>query len=121
MISSLVVLQSLLQETKQASLIRIIGSFIGAIIAGLLCELFGYGYWQLFLVIFLSIYVVNVFLGEKAARLSSATSGVIVIIGLMNPEQAPWFNSLMRFLESALSVGIVLLMVTLSAKIKLRK
>ncbi len=121
MISALVVLQSLLQDTKQASFIRIIGSFIGAIIAALICEIFGYGYWQLFLVIFLSIYVVNVFLEEKAARLSSATAGVIVIIGLMHPEQAPWLNSLMRFLESTLGVGIALFMVMMSAKIKLRK
>jgi len=120
MISSLVVLQSLLKETQQAGAIRIAGSFIGALISGVVCEIWGYGYWQLAVVIFVSIYLMSVLSKEKAARLSSITAGVIVIVGIMHPDEAAWLNALARFMESLLGVSIAIAIVLLAERLGLR-
>jgi len=121
MISSLVVLQSLLQETKQAAVIRIVGSFLGALITAIVCGFWGYGYWQLLLVIFISIYLMNILSREQAARLSSTTAGVIVVIGIMHPDAPAWANSLARFVESLMGVSMAVFVVMVSERLGLRQ
>ncbi len=121
MVSSLVVLQSLLKEAVKAGSIRIVGSFVGALISGVVCELWGYGYWQLLTAIFVSIYLMHIFSEEKAYRLSSATAGVIVVIGLMHPSEKAWLNALSRFMESVLGVSVAIVIVTFSERLGLRK
>ncbi len=116
MVSALVVLQALAKESQEAAMIRVVGSFFGALISGIVCSVWGYGYWQLFVVIFISIYLMSVVLDERAVRLSSITGAVIVIIGIMKPEQTAWLNAMARFLESVLGVSIALVIVLLSRR-----
>jgi len=120
LISALVVLQSLFQQARQIGLIRITGSFIGALISGVVCQIWGYGYWQLLVVIFISIYLMDLLSEEKAARLSSATAGVIVVIGMMHPNEAAWFNALARFVESLMGVSVAMIILLLAERLGLR-
>ncbi len=119
-ISALVVLQSFFQATKRAGFERILGSCMGAVSSGFICQNFGYGYGQLLASIFIVVYIMNLLNAEPATRLGSTTAAVIVINGLMHPAEQAWLNAFMRFIEGILGVSIAFIIVMLGEKLGFR-
>ena len=119
-ISALVVLQSFLKEAKKAAAARIFGSFIGAVVSTVICKWWGYGYWQLIFSIMVSVYLMSLLGASNATRLGSTTAAVIVISGILHPEETAWLNALIRFLESVLGVSLAFIAVMLGEKLGIR-
>lgn len=110
-ISGLVVLQSTIRETLKSSLLRSIGTFIGALIAGLYLTLFGFSMVGMALCAGLTLaicYLVDIF---EYARLAAATVVIIAALSQSSPGVPPLLNAFLRFVESSIGVGVCILSV----------
>lgn len=110
-ISGLVVLQSTIRETVRFSLLRTIGTFIGASICGLYLTLFGYSLLGTALCAGLTLsicFLLDIF---EYARLAAATVVIIAAVNVQAPEVPPFLNAFLRFSESTIGVGVGMLCV----------
>lgn len=121
-ISGLVVLQSTIHETLKSSLLRMIGTLIGALICALYLWLFGFSIPGMALCAGLTLsicYLLDIF---EYARLAAATVVVIAIVSNRSPEISPFLNSFLRFSEATIGVGICIVCVyTLRKLLQLRE
>jgi uncharacterized membrane protein YccC len=116
-ISGLVVLQSTIHETLKSSLLRIIGTFIGALICALYLWLFGFSVLGMALCAGLTLavcYLLDIF---EYARLAAATVVVIAIVSSRSPEISPFLNSFLRFAEASIGVGVCIVCVYVLRKL----
>ena len=110
-ISGLVVLQSTIRETLKSSLLRSIGTFIGALVAASWLTLFGYSLAGMAVCAGLTLaicYLVDIF---EYARLAAATVIIIAALNQGAPEVPPFLNAFLRFSESSIGVGVCILSV----------
>ncbi|MGA9853652.1 MAG: FUSC family protein [Gammaproteobacteria bacterium] len=110
-ISGLVVLQSTIHETLKSSLLRMIGTFIGALICALYLWSFGFSILGMALCAGLTLsvcYLLDIF---EYARLAAATVVVIAVVSSRSPEISPFLNSFLRFSEAAIGVGVCIVCV----------
>ena len=110
-ISGLVVLQSTIRETLKSSLLRSIGTFIGALVAASWLSLFGFSLIGMALCAGLTLaicYLVDIF---EYARLAAATVIIIAALGQSSPDMPPFLNAFLRFSESSIGVGVCILSV----------
>ena len=121
MISALVVLQSFINDTLQASKDRIIGTLVASVVSVLACLVFDYGYLAIFFSIALSAYAMNLMKMEDGVRIATATAAVITGYGFIKPHDSPLLNASMRSLDTLIGVGISLAVVYLSYKLKVRQ
>lgn len=121
MISSLVVLQSFVSETLDASKSRISGTVIASIISALSCLIFGYGYIAIFLSISLSLLIMKFFNFSEGVRIATATAAVITGYGFIKPEYSPILNATMRSIDTLIGVGISITVVYVSYLLHFRK
>lgn len=104
--SSIIVMQSNVQETISASLIRLVGTAIGAVIGGIFLQLYGVHVW-VFGIAVLIVVLICIFLNLKQSyRLAAVTVAIIVLV---NHTESPWMTAFHRFLEVSLGVVVALL------------
>ncbi len=108
-ISTILVIQATNQEAFSAAWLRILGSLIGAILAGILVGAFSYHLWVFSVGIFISVIICALAKLNNAMRLSCITFAIILVIGELTPQMNPWLNSAGRFLESLVGVIIALI------------
>lgn len=105
-ISGLVVLQSTIRETLKSSLLRTIGTCIGAGICAVYLELFGYSLPGMALCAGLTLaicYMLDIF---EYARLAAATVVIIAVANEQSPGISPFLDAFLRFSESTIGVGV---------------
>lgn len=110
-ISGLVVLQSTIRETLKSSLLRSIGTFIGALVAATWLALFGFSLIGMALCAGLTLaicYVLDIF---EYARLAAATVVIIAALSRSAPDVPPFLNAFLRFVESSIGVGVCIMSV----------
>jgi uncharacterized membrane protein YgaE (UPF0421/DUF939 family) len=110
-ISGLVVLQNTIHETLRSSLLRIIGTFIGALICAIYLWQFGFSILGMALCAGLTLsicYMLDIF---EYARLAAATVVVIAVVSSRSPEISPFLNSFLRFAEAVIGVGVCIICV----------
>ena len=110
-ISGLVVLQSTIRETLKSSLLRTIGTLIGALLAGLYLSIFGFSVLGMALCAGLTLsicYLLDIF---EYARLAAATVVIIAALDQSAPQVPPFLNAFLRFSESSIGVGVCILSV----------
>ncbi|HLW74989.1 MAG TPA: FUSC family protein [Gammaproteobacteria bacterium] len=110
-ISGLVVLQSTIRETIKSSLLRTIGTFIGALICAVYLSLFGFSLVGMALCAGLTLavcYLLDIF---EYARLAAATVVIIAALSQTSPGVSPFLNAFLRFSESTIGVGVCILSV----------
>ena len=110
-ISGLVVLQSTIRETLKSSLLRTIGTFIGALICAVYLSLFGFSLIGMALCAGLTLavcYLLDIF---EYARLAAATVVIIAALSQTSPGVPPFLNAFLRFSESTIGVGVCILSV----------
>ena len=110
-ISGLVVLQSTIRETLQSSLLRTIGTFIGALVCALYLSLFGFSLLGMALCTGLTLsicYLLDIF---EYARLAAVTVIIIAAIDQTTHGVSPFMNAFLRFSESTIGVGVCILSV----------
>jgi uncharacterized membrane protein YgaE (UPF0421/DUF939 family) len=110
-ISGLVVLQSTIRETLKSSLLRTIGTIIGALVAACYLQLFGFSVAGMAVCAGLTLaicYLVDIF---EYARLAAATVVIIAALDQSAPGVPPFLNAFLRFSESTIGVGVCILSV----------
>lgn len=104
--SSIIVMQSNVQETISASFNRLIGTAIGAIIGGIFLDLYGVHVW-VFGVAVMIVVLICIFLNLKQSyRLAGVTVAIILLVSHV---ESPWMTAFHRFLEVSLGVVVALL------------
>jgi len=110
-ISGLVVLQITIRETVRSSLLRTIGTFIGALLAAIYLSLFGFSVLGMALCAGLTLavcYLLDIF---EYARLAAATVVIISALDQSHVGGSPFLNAFLRFTESTIGVGVCILSV----------
>lgn len=103
-ISGIVVIQNTRKLTDHMAVVRLIGSLIGAAIAGLFLMIFPVSIFLCIPIIFLTSLICKFIHFEEGLRLAGLTAAVIVAVSLMEPQLPPFWNALSRFLESLIGV-----------------
>lgn len=110
-ISGLVVLQSTISETLKASLLRTIGTAIGALICALYLSLFGFSLLGMAFcagLVLAVCFMLDIF---EYARLAAATVVVISVVSGESPGISPFLNAFLRFSEATIGVGVCIVCV----------
>ena len=110
-ISGLVVLQSTIRETLKSSLLRTIGTAIGALICALYLLLFGFSLLGMAFCAGLTLavcYMLDIF---EYARLAAATVVIIAVVSQGSPDISPFMDAFLRFSEATIGVGVCILCV----------
>ena len=110
-ISGLVVLQSTIRETLKSSLLRTVGTLIGASLAAAFLWLFGFSILGMALCTGLTLaicYLLDIF---EYARLAAATVVIISALDQSGAGGTPLLNAFLRFSESTIGVGICIISV----------
>lgn len=115
-ISALIVMQVMMREALEAALLRIVGSLVGAVVAWGFASWLGYTVLALLCCVFFAVLLTWVCRVAEAFRLASLTAVIIIVVGMISPDLPVWQNSLSRFVESALGVGIAIILVLVFSK-----
>lgn len=112
-ISGLVVLQATTRDTWKSAGLRVLGTFIGAVVSGLYLSFLLFNPVGLALSIGVTIVLCQLLKVPSHGRLAAITVAVIMVISTMNPTLNPVMNAALRFSEScigsAAAVAVVLM------------
>ncbi len=109
-VSSLVVLQADVKTSVRMGWLRILGTFIGVLIAYLYLVIFPFNIWGMALSVFL-LSLLCMWVGiPDDGRIATMTLVMILIISEMSPELPPLTNGMLRFCEATIGslIGIAL-------------
>src|SRR3974377_1139139 len=102
LISGIVVLQATRRETWASAWLRVLGTFIGAIISSIYLSFLPFNPLGMALTVGVTVLLCQ-FIGiPDHARLAALTVAVIMLISSLHPEYHPLLNALLRFMESAI-------------------
>jgi len=107
-VSSLVVLQADVKTSVKSGWLRILGTFIGVIIAYVYLVFFSFNIWGMALSVFL-LSLLCMWVGiPDDGRIATMTLVMILIISEMSPELPPLTNGMLRFCEATIGslIGI---------------
>lgn len=117
--SAIVVLQ---EENVRNSILkgwlRVLGTFIGAVIAYLYLLMFPFTIAGLVITVFILEIICMLLNIPDNGKMATITLIVILIISRRFPDLAPWINGLLRFAEAAIGAAIGILMVWLLSQLK---
>lgn len=109
MISGIVVLQATRRETWSSASLRVLGTFIGAVISALYLGVLPFSPWGMALSILATVILCQLFRIPDHARLAAITVAVIMVISSLHPDLNPLQNSALRFSESFLGTAMAVL------------
>lgn len=105
-IASVVALQADLKTSIKQGWLRVLGTFIGAVIATLYLLLFPFSIAGLIATVFVLEIVCMMFSIPDNGKMATIALIVIMLISQKNPTIPPIVNSSLRFLETAVGVAI---------------
>lgn len=105
-IASIVALQSDVQTSIKQGWLRVLGTFIGAVIATVYLLIFPFSVAGLIVTVFLLEIVCMMLSIPDNGKMATIALIVIMLISQKNPDIPPIVNSSLRFLETAVGVGI---------------
>jgi len=112
LISGLVVLQATTRDTWKSAGLRVLGTFIGAVVSGTYLSFLPFGPAGMAISLGVTIVLCQLLNVPEHGRLAVITVAVIMVISHMNPTLNPIVNAVLRFSEacigSAAAVAIVL-------------
>jgi len=113
LISGLVVLQATTRDTWKSAGLRILGTFIGAVVSGTYLSFLPFGPAGMAVSLGVTIVLCQILNVPEHGRLAVITVAVVMVVSHMNPTLNPIMNAVLRFSEacfgSATAVAIVLL------------
>lgn len=116
MVSAIVVLQATTRDTWKSAVLRILGTLIGATVAGFYLCFFFFNVVGMAISVGLTVLLCQMVEVPDHGRLAAITVALIMVISSGNPELSPLANSALRFIESAIGAGIAVLAVLLWPK-----
>lgn len=110
--SAIVVLQEKdLKNSLHNGWLRVLGTFIGALIAWVYLLLYPFTILGMIVAIFFQEVICMLLKVPDNGKMATITLSVILIISRQYPDLPPWANGLLRFSESAVGAGIGIFMV----------
>ena len=110
MISGIIVFQATWATTIGTASLRILGSFIGAVVSATFLSFLPFSPLGMAAMIGLTVLVCMAFGIPDHARLAAITVAVIMVFSTLNPDVPPFINATLRFCEvivgSAVAVGV---------------
>lgn len=112
--SSIVVLQENdLKNSLHNGWLRVLGTFMGALIAWIYLLFYPFTIFGMIVAIFVLEVICMLLKVPDNGKMATITLSVILIISREYPDLPPWANGLLRFSESAVGAGIGIFMVWL--------
>lgn len=105
-IASVVALQADIRTSIKQGWLRVLGTFIGAVIATIYLLIFPFSVGGLIVTVFVLEIVCMVFSIPDNGKMATIALIVIMLISQKNPDIPPIVNSSLRFLETLVGVGI---------------
>src|SRR5262245_42917283 len=105
LISAIVVLQATTRDTWKSAVLRILGTLIGATVAGFYLYFFSFNVVGIAISIGLTVLLCQMVEVPDHGRLTTITVTLIMVISSGNPELSPLANSALRFIESVIVPG----------------
>jgi len=116
LISAIVVLQATSRDTWKSAVLRVLGTLIGAMLGGGYLYLLPFSPVGMAVSIGLTVLLCQALKVPDHGRLAAITVALIMVIASSNPELSPLANAALRFIESVIGAGIVVLAVLLWPK-----
>lgn len=105
-IASVVALQADLKTSVKQGWLRVLGTFIGAVIATIYLSLFPFSVTGLIITVFVLEIACMMFSIPDNGKMATIALIVIMLISQKNPNIPPIINSSLRFLETVVGAGI---------------
>lgn len=121
MISSVVVLQSLVDRAFANAWNRLLAGLIGIATAYFLCLIFGSNYFVLFFSICVSVFITRLIKFYQGTRISGIQAGDIVVLGIYIPNLPLFMIVTTRTLEMIVGILIAVATLWVSQKVGIRK
>ena len=86
--------------------LRVLGTFIGAVVAYIYLEIFDFSIWGLTATVFVLAILCMLFRIPDNGRMATITLAIIMIVSKESPKMQPRLNGTLRFVESAVGVAI---------------
>lgn len=112
-ISGIVVTQATLVDTKSSALLRILGSFIGAVFSALYLLFLPVNPLGVAILIGITVFICQAISIPAHGRLAAITVAVVMIVSAVNPEIDPILNATLRFGDSVIGSLIAVLVIRL--------
>lgn len=120
-IASVVALQADIKTSIKQGWLRVLGTFIGAVIATIYLLLFPFSVAGLIATVFvLEIFCMMLSIPDNG-KMATIALIVIMLISQKNPDIPPIVNSSLRFLETVIGAGVGIAMAWLVVRIKRKK
>lgn len=120
LITTSAILQFSIKNSYSASLEIFMGSVIGGVTAFLFTYMLGYHYYVMILAVAMSVLITISFNYVNAIKMSSASAGVIVALGLYQPNYSPFLNMSLRLIETFTGTIVALFFIFISRILKVR-
>lgn len=101
-ISAIIVLESTFKETLHSAKVRILGSLIGAIIAGVYLLFFPFTVVGFAICIGVGAFANHLIGLPYTIKLTGVTIAVVMIVSALSDNLHPIYNAILRFVESAI-------------------
>ena len=113
-VSAIIVIEATHIETYNSAKMRIIGTFIGAVISGFYLWLFPFSLLGFVATISIGVIICYILRIPKAVKLTGITISVIIIVSTIDKELHPFVNSGLRLAESTIGTGMAILVAYLA-------
>lgn len=110
-ISGIVVMQATMVDTRSSALLRVFGSFIGAVFSAIYLLLLPFNPFGLALLIGITVLVCQALSIPDHGRLAAVTVAVVLVVSTLNPEIDPVLNAALRFGDTVIGSAMAVLMV----------
>lgn len=105
-IASVVALQTDLETSIKQGWLRVLGTFIGAVIATIYLSIFPFSVAGLIVTVFVLEIACMMFSIPDNGKMATIALIIIMLISQKNPDIPPIVNSSLRFLETVIGAGI---------------
>ena len=105
MIAAVIVTELLPSQTRKLGMLRLVGTVLGAIFGATLSPLLQNAPWAIALSIMVSMLIAHLLRLQDAAKMT----GYVCAIVLLNHSDDPWSYALYRLIETALGIGVAVL------------
>lgn len=119
-IASVVALQDDIKTSIKQGWLRVLGTFIGAVIATIYLLIFPFSVAGLIAAVFVLEVVCMILRIPDNGKMATIALIVILLISQKNPDIPPFVNGTLRFLETSVGVGIGIAMAWLVEGIRLK-
>jgi len=113
-ISAIIVLQDTKDVTNHFAYVRIVGSFIGALVSAISLAVLPVNVFVIFFIVFLAVFVCEITNFKEGLRLAALSVAIIIAVSIADPSVNYIINCTARFIESCCGsfIAIIIRLVT---------